>query len=157
MNRQKYYSIPFRADRITNAQTLETVDLETSIRQNLRLLLLSPPMKVQQHPDYGCLVHWHQFLSVSRNLKEEKMEDGFKMKLEDNIKQLIQLFEPRIRVEEVSLKIEYKTEHHQWKLKHVHATKNSVIQISVEITAQINEAFLMHAQSIKLEDTIPLL
>ena len=89
--------MPFRAEKLIHKGTLDKCDLATSVRQNLRLLLITPPVRVKFDPFYGCKIHWFQFLASNRAMERRKEEDDFKYKIEQNITALIERFEPRGR------------------------------------------------------------
>ena len=108
MSERRFLSIPLDTDKITRGERLERCDLETSIRQNLRLLLTTPPLRVRHDPVYQCKIHWNQFLAENGIMEEDKRkEDDLKMLLENNIKQLIERFEPRIRLNELTVSVLY--------------------------------------------------
>ena len=154
-----FYTIPFHADRLTQKGRLDKSDLATSVRQNLRLLLMTPPMRVRFDPFYGCKVHWQQFLATNRALEDDKRnEDNFKTKIEENITKLIEKFEPRVQIKEVNVNIRYRqTEHTQWRLLESQRTQNTVIQLIVKIKGSVKPEYTYDGQTLDLEDTIPLL
>lgn len=154
-----FYRIPFRAEKLTQKGRLEKCDLATSVRQNLRLLLMTPPMRVRQDAKYGCKIHWRQFLADNWVMEEEKrMEDNFKIALEKNIKELIEKFEPRIQLNELMVGIRYTEETHRpWKISIKQRRKNNIIQIIVNIKGKVKAEYVFDGQSLDLEDTIPLL
>jgi len=153
-----FYSIPFRAERLIQKGQLEKCDLAVSVRQNLRLLLMSSPMRVRHHALYGCKIHWQQFVAENRLMEEDKRkEDDFKVTLEKNIKQLIEQFEPRVQLEEVTVDIKYVNEvRPKRQLIKIHQ-KDNVIQIIVNIKGKVKSEYMYDGQSLVLEDTIPLL
>ena len=154
-----FYSIPFRAEKLTQKGRLEKCDLAASVRQNLRLLLMTPPMQVRHDSAYGCIIHWRQFLADNWAMEEEKrMEDNFKIALEKNIKQLLEKFEPRIHLQELLVDVKYSEETHtRWLLLRRQRKQNNTIQIIVNIKGKVKEEYIFDGQSLDLEDTIPLL
>jgi len=154
-----FYSMPFRAENLTKKGKLERCDLAVSVRQNLRLLLMTPPAKVRDSPLYGCIIHWQQFVASNRLMEEDKrQEDNFKVNIERNVSALIERFEPRISLSEVSVDIRYNAEEHTtWRLVKSNLKENNVIQIIVNIKGKVKSQFLFDGQSLDLEDTIPLL
>jgi predicted component of type VI protein secretion system len=171
MSEKIYYTLPFRAERLigkspsdtfgyseaTQPHILEKSALKESVRQNIRLLLITPPLRVRFDPFYGCIVHWQQFLAGNRAMESKREEDNFKHKMEENIKSLIEKFEPRVELREVIVTIKYAIEDHfEWKLSAEQRTLNNVLQLIVRITGTIKGEYA-HGQSLELEDTIPLL
>ena len=151
--------MPFRAERLLQKGQLEKCDLAESVRQNLRLLLMSPPMRVRQSALYGCKIHWQQFVAENRTMEEDKRrEDHFKITLEKNIKQLVEHFEPRIQLDEVTVDIKYVNEEYpKQQLTKVRQKNENVIQIIVNIKGKVKSEYVYDGQSLVLEDTIPLL
>ena len=154
-----FYSMPFRAENLTKKDKLERCDLAVSVRQNLRLLLMTPPARVRNSPLYGCIIHWQQFVASNRLMEEDKrQEDIFKVSIERNIKDLIERFEPRILLSEVEVDIRYTVEEQTtWRLVKTQIRENNVIQIIVNIKGKVKPQFVFDGQSLDLEDTIPLL
>lgn len=157
MSEKIYYTLPFRAERLIKKGKLERSDLQTSVRQNLRLLLITPPIRVRFDPYYGCVVHWQQFLANNRAMEHKREEDDFKYKMEENIKILIEKFEPRVTLRDVTVTIKYKKEEHlPWILAIDQHNIKNVLQLIVKITGSIKSEYA-HGQVLELEDTIPLL
>jgi phage baseplate assembly protein W len=157
MSEKIFYSMPFRAEKLIRKGTLEKCDLATSIRQNLRLLLITPPIRVKFDPFYGCKVHWFQFLATNRAMERKKEEDDFKYKMEQNITTLIERFETRILLKEVNISIRYAIEDQtKWHLSEAQRVRNTVIQIVVGIKGSIKPEYAF-GQTLDLEDTIALL
>ena len=151
-----FYKMPFRTERLVKKGRLEQSDLLDSVRQNLRLLLMTPPLRVRYDPFFGCRIHWSQFLLNNRIMEGKKEEDGFKQKIEQNIEALVQKFEPRVKLREVSVSIRYAVEDHtKWQLSPAERTQN-VIQMLVILRGDVNPD-LAFGQVLQLEDTIPLL
>ena len=135
MNDKQYYSIPFKTKNLIQKGRLEKCDIQDSIRQNLRLLLITPPLRVRQSAYYGCKIHLQQFLAENRIMEEDRrLEDNFKVTLESNIKQLIDKFETRVHLEELTVDIRYANdEYTQWKFSEGRLPTNNVIQVIVNI------------------------
>lgn len=154
-----FYTIPFRAENLVQKGKLEKCDLAVSVRQNLRLLLMTPPMRVRHDLFYGCKIHWQQFLAENGAMEEDKyLEDNFKIVLEKNIKQLVQKFEPRIHLDELTVDLRYSEDTHtRWQLLKTQRRQNNNIQIIVNIKGKVKDEYIFDGQSLDLEDTIPLL
>ena len=157
MSEKIFYSIPFRAERLTGGGKLERCDFAVSVRQNWRLLLMTPPMRVRFDPFYGCKVHWQQFLASNRAMERKREEDDFISRVERNIEALIQRFEPRIELKDVTVNIHYaKEDQKRWSLSDTRLSQNHVIQLIVKIRGTVKPEFA-YGQTLDLEDTIPLL
>ncbi len=154
-----FYKMPFNVGALVNKNgRLAKTDLANSVRQNLRLLLTTPPMRVDFAPVYGCKIHWSQFLTSNRMMDEEvRLEDSFKVKIEQNITHLIQRYEQRIDLKEVIIDLRYAmADHKDWLPPIGRNTKGNVIQIIVKIKAKIKAEFAFDGDSLDLEDTISL-
>lgn len=159
MGEKVFYKMPFNVHALVGGQgRLEKTNLVDSIRQNLRLLLATPPMRVEFAPNYGCKIHWSQFLTSNRMMDEEiRLEDSFKIKIEQNIKDLIQRYEQRIELKEVTIDLRYAIGDHQaWLPPKRQKIKGNVIQIIVKIKAKVKDTYAFEIDSLDLEDTISL-
>lgn len=159
MAEKVFYKMPFNVHALVSGQgRLEKTNLVDSIRQNLRLLLATPPMRVEFAPIYGCKIHWSQFLTSNRMMDEEiRLEDSFKIKIEQNIKDLIHRYEQRIELKEVVIDLRYAIGDHQvWLPPKRQKIKGNVIQIIVKIKSKVKAAYAFDVDSLDLEDTISL-
>jgi Phage baseplate assembly protein W len=159
MAEEIFYKMPFNVGTLLEGKgRLAKTDLPTSVRQNLRLLLTTPPMRVEFAPIYGCKIHWSQFLTSNRMMDEEvRLEDSFKVKMEQNISALIGRYEQRINLKEVNIDLRYaKDDHQEWLPPIGRKTKGNVIQIVVKIKASIKPEFAFDGDTLDLEDTISL-
>ena len=165
MSDKNFYSLPFRAEKLVAPDPdnqpprlgdAEKTDLLHSIFQNLRLLFSTRPMRLQFDPDYGCNIHWSHFSLDSRLIREgSPEEDRFKIRLEQNIRTLIEKFEPRIKLDAIVLGFEKKRERKK-ALREAQEVKN-VLRINVKITGVIKAAYTIDQHPIELEDYISLL
>lgn len=152
-----FYSIPIFTEHLGRKESFQHCDLATSIRRNIRLLLVTPPGRVRFDPYYGCRIHWHQFLADNRAMEGKKVEDRFKQTIEENIEQLILRFEPRLELKEVTLDIRASPENQKpWTSREFARNKRNVIQVIVMVRGIVKPAFA-YGQTLELEDTIPLL
>lgn len=156
MEEERFYSMPFRTEQLGRKGSFEKCSLLDSIRQNIRVLLLTPPGRYRYDPFLGCRIHWFQFLANNRAMEGKKEEDRFRLELQENIKMLIQRYETRIDLAEVEVEMRqdpsaYKpwaSKTGRWKDKHV-------IQVIVNIRGRIKPEFAID-QNLDLEDTISL-
>ncbi|MFN0037577.1 MAG: GPW/gp25 family protein [Saprospiraceae bacterium] len=153
-----FYSMPFVTEHLGRKTGFQRCDLTTSVRQNIRLLLITPPGRVRFDPYYGCRIHWSQFLADSRAMEGKKVEDKFKQTMEENIEELIRRFEPRLDLKEVLVDIRQSPEDQKpWKIREFARVKRNVIQVIVGVRGMIKPEFASDGQSLELEDTIPLM
>lgn len=156
MSEKIFYTIPFRTERLIKKGKLEHSDLLQSVRQNLRLLLMTPPLRLRFDPYFGCRIHWSQFLLNNRIMEGKKEEESFKQKIEENIEKLVKKFEPRVLLREVNVSIRFAVEDHtKWQLSEAERVQN-VIQMFVTMRGDVNPD-MAYGQTLQLEDTIPLL
>lgn len=161
-----FYGLPFRVEKLVKPDIdqqppkltkLDKVDLANSVRQNLRLLLLTPPLHFRFDPTYGCKVHWSHFSLDARAIPEDSpQENKFKIKIEQNLKALIERFETRIKVESVIVSIEKKRVRKRQLLGKTQV-ENNILQITVKLKARVKEEYVYDGQPLIFEDAIPLL
>jgi phage baseplate assembly protein W len=157
MSEKIYFTMPFRAEKLIKRGELERSDLQQSVKQNMRLLLITPPLRVRFDPYYGCLVHWQQFLASNRAMEHKREEDNFKVKMETNIRNLIEKYEIRVALRDVSVTIKYKKEDYfPWLISADQRVQNDVLQMVVKIAGSIKPEYA-YGETLELEDTIPLL
>ena len=157
MSEKIFYGMPFRAENLIRKGRLEKCDLAESVRENLRLLLITPTLRVRFDPFYGCRVHWQQYLSSMRAMERKKEEEDFKYMVEQNVTALIKRFEPRVLLKEVNISVRYAAEEHtRWRMSEAQRPKGSVLQLIVTVRGSIKEEYA-YGQTLDLEDTIPLL
>lgn len=152
-----FYSMPFFTEQLGRKTGFQRCDLATSVRQNIRLLLITPPGRARFDPYYGCRIHLSQFLADNRAMEGKKIEDRFKQIIEENIEQLILRFEPRLDLKEVTVDIRPSPEDQKpWTSREFARTKRNVIQVIVAVRGLIKPEFA-YGESLELEDTIPLM
>lgn len=161
MPEKVFYSIPVQMGKLVKGEQLEKCDLEQSVRQNLRLLLMTPPLRVRHDPLYQCKIHWQQFLTENGLMEEDQhMEDGFKNILEKNIKRLIEKFEPRIQLSELHVNIKYPNEPvSAQKILYLRRqdVDRKIIQVVVSLKAVIKPEYVLGGEILTLKDIIPLI
>ncbi len=160
MSNKIFHNLPFNAKKLVkNEGTLDRCDLKTSISQNLRLLLMTPPLRLRFAPFYGSKIHFYQFVLSNRLMQDNPdLEDNFKIKVEKNVKALVEKYEKRIQVTEVIVNIRYAPKQDEkWRFSRVKRTNNSIIQVIVNIKGKITPQYILDGQSLVLKDTIPLL
>ena len=157
MGAERFYSIPFQTEQLGKKGSLQKCELADSIRQNIRMLLLTPPGRYRFDPFLGCKIHWFQFMANNRMMEGRKEEDQFRMDLQENIKQLIQRYEPRVQLSDVEVDLRQDpAEHIPWKTKRANWNGNPVIQVIVSIKGRIKPEYALD-QPLELEDTISLI
>jgi phage baseplate assembly protein W len=97
----RFYSLPFKAENKAKQDTMKKVDLETSVRQNLKLLLSTMPGRFRYAPMFGSQLNKYHFRLPDKRKGDKKLEDEIKSKVQKNVEELIKKFEPRIEVKEV--------------------------------------------------------
>lgn len=154
MEKQPFYSIPFRTGQLGKSGSLGKCGLSDSIRQNIRLLLLTPPSRFRFDPFYGCKIHWYQFLVSNRAMEGKKEEDQFRLDMQENIRKLIERFEPRIELTDIEIELKQDPSSQiPWKTRQ---NGLPVIQVVVWVRGKIKPEFAFD-QQMELEDTISLI
>lgn len=95
-----YYSIPFKALQRTKAP-FQTVDVETSVRQHVKMIMLTMPNKVRFEPLYGGALNKHHFRLPDKRRGEKKLEDELKDRTKKNLEFALKRFEPRLKVKDI--------------------------------------------------------
>lgn len=101
----RFYSLPFKAENKAKQGTMKQVDLETSVRQNLKLLLSSMPGRFRYAPMFGSQLNKFHFRLPDKRKGDKKLEDEIKNKVQKNVEELIRKFEPRIELKEVIITV----------------------------------------------------
>jgi predicted component of type VI protein secretion system len=97
---QMFYSMPFRALLATKS-TYEKVDVETSVRQHIKMMLLTMPNQVRFDPAFGGALNKHHFRLPDKRKGEKKLEDELKDRVKKNLEMVVRKFEPRLQLKEV--------------------------------------------------------
>jgi phage baseplate assembly protein W len=101
----RFYSLPFKAESKARQGSMKQVDLETSVRQNLRLLLSSMPGRFRYAPMFGSQLNKFHFRLPDKRKGDKKLEDEIKNIVQKNVDALIRKFEPRIELKEVIVSV----------------------------------------------------
>lgn len=153
----QFYSMPFRTESLGKKGSLQKCDLMESIRQNIRLLLLTPPGRYRFDPFYGCKIHWFQFMANNRAMEGRKEEDLFKLDIQENIRQLILRYEPRIVISDIEVELRQDPAAQiPWKSQRAAWPGKPVIQVIVSIKGRVKAEYALD-QQLDLEDTISLI
>ncbi|CAA9228778.1 MAG: hypothetical protein AVDCRST_MAG56-837 [uncultured Cytophagales bacterium] len=99
----KYYALPFDARQAT--RQLPKTDVEESVRQHIRLLLLTMPGSFRFSPWYGGWLNKHHYRLPDKRKGEKKLENELKEKLQANLRQLLTRYEPRLVLHEVEVTV----------------------------------------------------
>ena len=101
----QFYSLPFKTIGKAQQGTLKKVDLETSVRQNLKLLLSSMPGRFRYAPMFGSQLNKYHFRLPDKRKGDKKLEDEIKSIVQKNVDALIRKFEPRVELKEVIVSV----------------------------------------------------
>ncbi len=99
-----YYSLPF-TPKPGEQSRLPKVSTEESVQQHIRLMLATMPGSYRFAPVYGSLLNKHHFLLPDKRKGDKRLEQELKLKLQENLKFLIDRYEPRLKVEEIEVGI----------------------------------------------------
>ncbi len=95
-----FYSIPFKA-LLRTKTPFQTVDVETSVRQHVKMIMLTMPNQVRFDPMYGGALNKHHFRLPDKRKGEKKLEDELKDKVKKNLDFALKRFEPRLKVKDI--------------------------------------------------------
>ncbi len=96
--------MPFKANQAPKL-AYQKVDMETSIRQNIKMLLVTLPNQVRFAPDYGVVTNKFHFRLPDKRKGEKKLEDELRDRLKKNLEFLLAKYEPRLIVKEILITV----------------------------------------------------
>jgi len=101
----KYYSIPFRPEKIIEGKVHERVNELDSIRQNIYLMIHSKwPEESATMKHFGCLLKKHYFSSPSKNEDFQKLKINIQKDVKTSLKKSIETNEQRLLDPIISVK-----------------------------------------------------
>jgi predicted component of type VI protein secretion system len=102
---EKFYSIPFLSGQTDKTKYVK-VDVETSVRQNLRLMVSTIPSQFRYDPTFGAELNLEHFrLPDLKQKGSKRLEDDIKDTLKKNLLYLISKHEPRLEIEDLLVNI----------------------------------------------------
>jgi predicted component of type VI protein secretion system len=128
---KRYYTLPFDVLRLEEG-TLPKIGLVESIRQHISLLLSSMPGSYYASPYFGTWLNKQHFQLPDRMGSEKKMEQELKDVFQENLKQLIGKYEPRLQVRDLEVKL--KTPDHSFLSK---VKKEGKLIFEIQVTGLI--------------------
>ncbi|MCB0522689.1 MAG: GPW/gp25 family protein [Lewinellaceae bacterium] len=102
--KKAFYSIPFKAESMTKP-TYARVDLETSVRQHIKMMLMTIPNQVKFEPAYGGVLNKQHFRLPDKRKGDKKLEEELKDMVLKNIQYLIAAYEPRLKIKNVGVTV----------------------------------------------------
>jgi phage baseplate assembly protein W len=104
-NKEQFYSMPFLAELATKSP-YRKIGAEESVRENLRLILMSLPGQFRYDPTFGSTLNIQHFRLPDGKKGGKKFEDGLKDMVKKNLTLLIERHEPRLILEEVIVNVQ---------------------------------------------------
>lgn len=83
----------------------EQVDLKTSVKQNIQLLMNTMPGSIRANPSFGSELNKYLFKLPTSRKGKMSFEDEIKENIQGNIEKLLETFEPRIKDFEIEVNI----------------------------------------------------
>jgi hypothetical protein len=145
---EKFYTIPFLPGQMDKSK-FKKVDVETSVRQNLKLMVSTIPSQFRYDPTFGAELNLQHFrLPDVKQKGEKRLEDEIKDTLKKNLLYLIGKHEPRLIIEDLFVNIFTQREDKRLLVKH----KEGKITFEIRLVGRIlgQEQFIYN-------DLIPLL
>lgn len=109
MIKQKYYSIPLDLGKAMRGAPLAQTDIRQAIHQNIRLMLSTLTLSYRFDPAFGCVLNKYQARTPDRKAVERAWREEMRVEIEQNIKDLLQRYETRISVSEVTVELQNPT------------------------------------------------
>lgn len=97
-----FYSLPFRASDLSKP-AFQKVSAEASVRQHVRLILLTLPNQVRFSPQYGGAINRYHFNLPDKRKGEKKLEDRLRDRLLKNLQYLLAQYEPRLAIRNITI------------------------------------------------------
>jgi predicted component of type VI protein secretion system len=101
-----YYAIPFDPEQAAGKAFGKT-DLEASIRQHIRLMLATLPGSYRFSPAFGLGLNKHHYRLPDKRKGEKKLESELKENLQQNLRLLIERYEPRLLLHDIEVKVKF--------------------------------------------------
>jgi phage baseplate assembly protein W len=102
--KEKFYSIPFLAEFATNVP-YRKISVEESVRQNLRMMLMSLPGQFRYDPTFGSTLNVQHFKLPDGSRGGKGFEDHLKTLIKDNLKMMVLRHEPRMILEDIIVNV----------------------------------------------------
>ncbi|MEO0044637.1 MAG: Baseplate wedge protein gp25 [Bacteroidota bacterium] len=96
-----YYALPLKVDRIITGKKLETVDIQTSVQQNIRLILKTMPLEYAYDAMFGSVLNKFQYATPPQKAGQLLWRNGLRESIRKNLKFLLEEYEPRLKIEDV--------------------------------------------------------
>ncbi len=130
-----YYAIPIKLGEITKGKQLAgALDIRESIHQNVNLILRTFSLSYRFDPSFGCIMNKFQAATPPQNLPERIWREKMREDIQENLKDMLQRYETRIKVKDVF--IDMRRPHRGDK-----ATVNVKVQIIGNLTLGRREKF----------------
>jgi predicted component of type VI protein secretion system len=100
----EYYSLPFDAGQAAGKRFRQS-NAEESVRQHIRLLLSTMPGSFRFSPVYGSWLNKHHYRLPDKRKGEKRLETELKENLQQNLRFLLEKFEPRLLLYDIEVKI----------------------------------------------------
>lgn len=98
-----FYSIPFLVGEMSKKE-YNTVQVEESIRQNIKLMVTTMPSQYRYDANYGSVLNINHFrLPKAQKKGEKKLEEEIREKLKKNLLSLIEKNEPRLILSDLNV------------------------------------------------------
>lgn len=98
MEKKIFYSLPFLPGKEAKDINYKKDNVENSIRQHIRLILMTLPNQLRFEPKYGCELNAYHFKLPEKSKGDKKLEEEIKDKVQKNLKFLLARYEPRLKL-----------------------------------------------------------
>lgn len=102
----EYYPIPLNLKSIMKGKRLDDeIDLRKSIHQNIRLILKTFTLSYGFDPSFGCLMNKFHARTPPQEVSSRVWHDRMRSDIQKNLKDMLQRYETRIKVNDVFIEI----------------------------------------------------
>ena len=152
MNNEVFYTIPTRTERLGRSGSMPKSNLIESIKQNIKMILTTPPLRSRFDSFYGCKIQRLRFLAANKAMEGTSDENIFKKSIRENITHLLHKYEKRIDLDQVEVSLTYQTDDDNTKYAH----QNQAILVKVSVKGKVKKLFAID-KPIEINENISLI
>jgi predicted component of type VI protein secretion system len=101
----KYYSLPLKVSNLMAGKKVETIDIQTSVQQNIRLILKTMPLEYGYDAMFGSVLNKFQYATPPQKAGEGNWRKQLREAIRKNLKFLLEEYEPRLKIEDVLINL----------------------------------------------------
>jgi predicted component of type VI protein secretion system len=123
----KYYSLPLKVGNLIVGKKAEMIDIQTSVQQNIRLILKTMPLEYGYDAMFGSVLNKFQYATPPQKAGEKRWRDVLREAIRKNLKNLLEEYEPRLKIEDVLINLSEPMQN----------TKEAIVLVKVVIKGEL--------------------